>query len=178
MGFIINDFFLDFILLFFPLYFLYLINKTRSLREAIKLQGLKAINWKTFIRNVILLFFLMFVISFAISYVATFFGVQDLGVVGEKITSLSVIYIIYLFVIRVFLEEWFFRGFLVSRVGVIASSALFACGHILYGSVTEVIGAFVLGVVLARFYQKTKSLWVVYIAHLTYNFVALAFMFI
>jgi len=178
MGFIINDFFLDFILLFFPLYFLYFVNKVRSLRQVVNLQGLKTINWKTFIRNVVLLFFLMFVISFAISYVASLFGVQDLGVVGQKITSLSAIYIIYLFVVRVFLEEWFFRGFLVNRVGVIISSALFACGHILYGSVTEVIGAFVLGVVLARFYQKTGSIWITFSAHLVYNFVALAFMFI
>ncbi len=178
MGFIINDFFLDFILLFFPLYFLYFYGKVVTLKELIKLQGLKRIDWKIFIRNVVILFFLMFIISFAISYVSSLFGVQDLSVVGEKITSLSAIYIIYLFVIRVFLEEWFFRGFLVKRVGVIISSALFACGHILYGSVTEIIGAFVLGVVLARFYQKTGNIWVTFSAHLIYNFIALAFMFI
>jgi len=120
----------------------------------------------------------MFVISFAISYTSSFFGIQDLSVVEQKITSLSIGYILYLFVIRVFLEEWFFRGFLVNRVGVIISSILFACGHILYGSVTEIIGAFVLGVVLARFYQKTGSIWITFSAHLLYNFCALAFMYI
>jgi hypothetical protein len=176
MGFVIYDFFLDFILLFIPLYFLYFYTKTKSLKHIFFLQGLKSINWKAYIRNVVIIFFILFIISYAISYISVLFKVQDLSLVGEKISSLPIFYLLYLFVVRVFLEEWFFRGFLVNKVGVIISSILFACGHILYGSVTEVIGAFVLGVVLARYYQKTNNLWVTFSAHLLYNFVAFIIM--
>jgi membrane protease YdiL (CAAX protease family) len=86
------------------------------------------------------------------------------------------LYIFYLFVIRVFLEEWFFRGFLVNRIGVYLSSLLFAIGHISYGSIVEVIGAFILGVVLGKYYLKTKNLWVNYLAHFLYNFSAFLLM--
>jgi len=176
MSFIINDFFLDFFLLFIPFYFLYFYNNLNSFKLIFKSQGIKYIYWKKLIRHVFILFFLMFVISYAISLVAMFFGAQDLNLVSSTIVALPITYVLYLFVVRVFLEEWFFRGFLVNKVGVIISSVLFAAGHILYGSITEVIGAFVLGVLLARYYLKTGNLWITFIAHFIYNSVAYAFM--
>jgi len=176
MSFIINDFFLDFFLLFIPLYFLYYYNNINSFKLIFKSQGLKSISWRILIKHVFILFFLMFVISYFISFISMFFGAQDLNLVSSTIVALPITYVLYLFIFRVFLEEWFFRGFLVNRVGVIISSALFAIGHVLYGSITEVIGAFVLGVLLARYYQKTGNLWVTFIAHFIYNLVAYAFM--
>ena len=176
MSFIINDFFLDFFLLFIPLYFLYFYNNINSFKLMFKRQGLKPIYWKKLVKHVFILFFLMFVISYLISLISVFFGSQDLSLVSSTIVALPIAYILYLFIFRVFLEEWFFRGFLVGKVGVIISSALFALGHLLYGSITEVIGAFILGVLLARYYQKTGNLWVTFIAHFLYNFVAYAFM--
>jgi uncharacterized protein len=69
----------------------------------------------------------------------------------------------------VFLEEWFFRGFLVSKTNVYISSFLFAIAHFGYGSYVEVVGAFILGLVLAFYYKKINNLWPLYISHLLYN---------
>ncbi|HRS42694.1 MAG TPA: CPBP family intramembrane metalloprotease [Candidatus Diapherotrites archaeon] len=104
------------------------------------------------------------------------FKVSDLNLVSEEILRYSPIAIVYLFLVRVFLEEWFFRGFLTPRLGVILSSALFAIGHIAYGSIIEIIGAFVLGVFLSSTYKKYNNLWPNVFAHIIYNLVIYLFL--
>jgi len=99
-------------------------------------------------------------------------GLQDLELVSSKILAFPFYYVLYLFIVRVFLEEWFFRGFLVKRIGVILSSLVFAAGHLAYGSIVEVVGAFVLGMVLAYYFKRTGNLWINIVAHLLYNFSA------
>jgi membrane protease YdiL (CAAX protease family) len=79
----------------------------------------------------------------------------------------------YLLVARAISEEIFFRGFLSKKVGIIFSSSLFGLAHFLYGSVVEVAGAMVLGLLLARSFSKTKNLYVNMIAHFLYNLLAI-----
>jgi len=115
--------------------------------------------------------------SFLIAIILTILGLNDLQVVREVIgvvLNLPIVIIIYFFVIRVFLEEFFFRAFLVPRVGIVISSVLFSLAHLGYGSIAEAIGAGVLGLVLAFFYSKHKKILPNYLAHMIYNLFAIS----
>lgn len=79
----------------------------------------------------------------------------------------------YFLVARVFAEEFFFRAFLVPRIGVIGSSLAFGLAHITYGSAAEVIGAVVLGAILGIAYSQKKSLLANFLGHFLYNALAL-----
>ena len=80
-------------------------------------------------------------------------------------------------------EETFFRGFMLQGIGkrlgytwgTVISSALFALAHI---SPTNLVPIFILGLMLAWLYNKTKSIWPCIIVHCIYNSIALVFMII
>jgi len=115
--------------------------------------------------------------SFLIAIILTILGLNDLQVVSEVIGAvlrLPIIVIVYFFIVRVFLEEFFFRAFLVPRVGVVISSVMFGLAHLGYGSIAEAIGAGVLGLVLAFFYSKHKKILPNFIAHMIYNLFAIS----
>jgi uncharacterized protein len=71
-------------------------------------------------------------------------------------------------------EEWFFRGLLLTRwsykwgpiSGVIGSSLIFAVAH------TDLLGAFVFGVVMCGLYARYQSLWPPIIVHMANNVLA------
>jgi len=75
----------------------------------------------------------------------------------------------YFLVARVFIEEFFFRAFLVPRIGIIGSSMAFGIAHSGYGSLQVVAGVTVLGVVLAVAFRQYKSLAANFFAHMAYN---------
>ncbi|KHO55210.1 MAG: CPBP family intramembrane metalloprotease [Candidatus Diapherotrites archaeon] len=83
------------------------------------------------------------------------------------------LFLAFTLTVGVALEEFFFRGFLVKRWGILASSAVFGIMHIFYGSVAEIAGAFFLGLVLAFFWKKYQNLYANIYAHLLWNAVAL-----
>ena len=66
-------------------------------------------------------------------------------------------------------EELFFRGVLTKHFGVFASSALFGLAHFTYGSTAQVVATFVIGLLLAYIYKKTKSILPSILIHITYN---------
>lgn len=128
-------------------------------------------------RNTVLLFFALLLVSFILSTLLSFFGLNDLGNVDATIGSIKATlpyFLIYLMIVRVFTEELFFRGFLVKKVGVIGSALFFSLAHILYVSAAEILGAFILGVLLAAAYKANKSLIPNILAHMLYNFIILA----
>ncbi len=170
MQFIPQDIILDIFLFFIPFYFVFLFDRTTNLKSVFSSLGIKAIKPKDLIKSTLIIFILLFILSNTLSFFSVLFKVSDLDVVGEEILSYSLPVIIYFFVIRVFLEEWFFRGFLVPKVGIIFSSVFFALGHLAYASVIEVLGAFVMGVFLASAYKKTGNLLPNFFAHAFYNF--------
>ena len=115
--------------------------------------------------------------SFLIAIILTVLGLNDLQIVSEVIGSvlkLPLIVIVYFFVIRVFLEEFFFRAFLVPRLGIVISSVIFSLAHLGYGSIAEAIGAGVLGLVLALFYRKHGKILPNFLAHMIYNLFAIS----
>ncbi|MFH1587287.1 MAG: type II CAAX endopeptidase family protein [Candidatus Diapherotrites archaeon] len=134
--------------------------------------GLKPNRFLKDLTESLLLFVALFVSSIIISILLSMLNLNDLVVVKDSIkTMISSIplFIVYALVVRVFAEEVFFRGFLVKRVGILWSSLAFGLMHALYGSVAEVIGAFLLGLILAWWFQKNNSLLQNYIGHFLYN---------
>jgi hypothetical protein len=68
-----------------------------------------------------------------------------------------------------FSEELFFRGLLSSRFGVVLSAIAFAVVHVAYGSVTEIVGVFFIGLILALVFRKSGSILPCIAIHMVYN---------
>jgi membrane protease YdiL (CAAX protease family) len=121
------------------------------------------------------LFLLLFVAFVILSMILSVIGLNDLDKVAnfieqerEDLLGFGVIVTVILFV-----EEFFFRAFLIKRIGMFWSTIIFAAAHISYGSVAEVIGVFALGLILAYWYKKNNSLAQNYLAHVLYDLVAI-----
>jgi membrane protease YdiL (CAAX protease family) len=71
-------------------------------------------------------------------------------------------------------EEIFFRGILQRWVGVWGQAALFALAHLSYGTVLQLVGPGVLGLVLGLLLKRGQSLWLCIAAHFTFDFAQLA----
>jgi membrane protease YdiL (CAAX protease family) len=91
--------------------------------------------------------------------------------VSMIVSGLPLYILIFSFTIGPIAEEIFFRGFLLSRVGIILSSLLFALAHYSYGSYTEFLAAFTAGFVFAVLYKKSKSIIPSIFAHAAFNFI-------
>jgi len=108
-----------------------------------------------------------------------FFGidVNDLDkvetIVKEEFAAPSALSIITLLIV-LFAEEFFFRAFLVPRAGILISTLIFTAFHIGYGSIAEIIGVFFLGLILAYWFKKNKSLFQNYMGHVIYDAFAIA----
>ena len=116
------------------------------------------------------------VVSLFVSFIANFLGLNDLQKVSDRITQIhafSPFLIAYFLIVRVFAEEIFFRGFLVKYAGWFFSSVLFGLAHFAYGSIAEVLGAFVLGLLLAKAFEKNKNILPNFLAHFFYNLIFL-----
>ncbi len=117
----------------------------------------------------------MFLAAMALSALFSLANYNDLGKVSQALQEgkQDQAYFVFALTIGVVLEEFFFRGFLVKRIGVLWSSAVFGAMHVLYGSIAEVAGAFALGLVLALCWKKYKNLYANTYAHLLWNAIGL-----
>ncbi|MDD3084112.1 MAG: CPBP family glutamic-type intramembrane protease, partial [Candidatus ainarchaeum sp.] len=73
----------------------------------------------------------------------------------------------------VFAEEFFFRAFLVKKIGILFSTIIFTFFHLGYESLTQTIGVFFLGLILAYWFKKNNSIIQNYFGHLIYNLIAI-----
>lgn len=166
----------DLILIAIPLAFIIFFEKKKINPEKI---GLKSNGG---LKDAVLaakLFFALMIVSVLISIFTSIIGVNDFEPVGEQVKILfmsNAIFLVYFFIFRVFVEEFFFRAFLVPRIGVAGSSIIFGVAHMGYGSIGEIIGATILGGILALGYKRSGSIIPSFVAHLCYNLVAAAFL--
>ena len=77
---------------------------------------------------------------------------------------------------RGLLHTWFWQATPRFWLRVIASATLFGLAH--YDSVGVVVASFVIGIINAILYEKTKSLFAPIIVHMTTNSVATVFLFL
>jgi len=175
-----NTIIIDFFLLFIPIAYYYLkADKNESeKRKFIKvLEELKLtkINKKILLNALILLFFLLFA-SISLQQILNIVNLNDLEKVNNLIIQIkgNLLVLVYLITVRPIAEEIFFRGFLTQKTGLLFSSIFFALAHMFYYSIAEIIGAFVLGLILAYFYLKTKNLYPNILSHIGYNLIIIS----
>ncbi len=176
-SFIFNIFF-DLALISLPIAFL--LSRKRNLKKTLQELGFGKINGLSLLKKSLLLFVALIISSIILSTAFGFFGLNDLNLVAESIKKISPIIPLFLMIVilRVISEEIFFRGFLVEKIGIVASSGVFALFHIGYGSIAEIIGAFALGLILAKAFQLNKNLYPNILAHAAYNAIALGAIFL
>ncbi|MBI4044686.1 MAG: CPBP family intramembrane metalloprotease [Candidatus Diapherotrites archaeon] len=163
----LQQLFIDFTLIFFPLLF-YKLEKKDPLAEL----GLYSNGLKKDALNAIGLFAALTAITIAISVASSFLNVNDLDKVYDSVERLKTTgpaLLGYLLVARVIAEEIFFRGFLAKKTGAVISSIVFGALHASYGSAVEITGAIVLGYVLAKAFESNKNLLPNIFAHFLYN---------
>lgn len=168
---ILANLLIDFLLVFLPV--AYLKSKRKNVLESL---GLRKIPLPELAKQTIVLFVALFAVSLVLSFAMHQLGISDLQKVEQTLKDLmktAPLLVVYAIIVRPFAEEIFFRAFLTPRLGILVSSLVFGAAHFFYGSMTEMIGAFVLGLILAYFYMKNKNLLPNIFAHYLYNFVAL-----
>jgi len=149
-------------------------------RNPAKELGFEVPPYDRLVKQTVTLFFALLATSLLLSLVLGLLQANDLHKVGEqvgKIQQAQPWMLYYLLSVRVVAEEGFFRGFLARKFGVWPSSGLFALVHVFYGSVAEVLGAFVLGGLLAKAYKTNHSLIPNIFAHALYNLAILKVFF-
>lgn len=154
--------------------------KLSDLKPVMEKLGFRKISIKKFFKQMIPLLAALVLISLTLSIILTLIQLNDLKQVAvaiNKIQQISPLFIAYVLIARVTTEEIFFRGFLVNRIGILRSTALFAILHIFYGSLAEIVGAFILGLVLAYGFKKSQNIYPLIGAHLLYNVFALWMIF-
>ncbi len=126
----------------------------------------------------------IFAILFIIGILSVVIGFNDQQKITEKVADLPLSILVFAVLAAPVSEELFFRAFLVKKIGslinpfagIIISSALFGFVHFSYGSIMEIIGAFVIGAILAFIFHKSKSITPCLAIHVFYNLLAIVVM--
>ncbi|PIU81970.1 hypothetical protein COS70_02315 [Candidatus Micrarchaeota archaeon CG06_land_8_20_14_3_00_50_6] len=115
----------------------------------------------------------------AISYVLLIlllnqFGLNDLANITAVLGRIPLYLILVPALTTAFAEEIFFRGFLLRRFGILASSVLFMFSHVAYGSLTELAVAFLAGLIFCAYVKRTRDLTAPIIVHFAVNAASIA----
>jgi membrane protease YdiL (CAAX protease family) len=70
-------------------------------------------------------------------------------------------------------EEWFFRGFLQPRLGILASTGLFVLAHFAYGQPFMLVGIAILSLIYALLVRWRQNIWPAMAAHALFDGVQL-----
>ncbi len=85
--------------------------------------------------------------------------------VAEAFAGLPAYFIAFTVFVSPVCEETLFRGFMVPRIGILASALVFAAVHLGYASIAEFVGAFVFGLAAGYVFKRNKSLYATIVAH-------------
>ncbi len=115
------------------------------------------------------LFILMLFVLLLLANISNFFGFLDSRKVFDFILAQNALTLFIAASVGPIGEELFFRGYLQKRIGVIFSSVLFAALHFGYGSIVEVLAAFLVSVLLGLELRRNNDLHACMLAHAGYN---------
>jgi membrane protease YdiL (CAAX protease family) len=157
-------------LLFPSIVFSYLFFKRKDLSSIINELGLskKALTARNILIG-ILLFFAIILLSIAMGLFSQITSIPLPTNVTELLGGMPLYLLIFSFLIAPIDEEILFRGFLVPRIGIIASALLFALLHFSYSSISEVVAAIVFGLLAGYVFKRTKSLYASITGHMLVN---------
>jgi membrane protease YdiL (CAAX protease family) len=118
----------------------------------------------------------IFVTLMILSVVFLSLGISDHQNVVDVANALPLSVLLLAIVFAPISEEFFFRAFLTDKIGIIPSSIIFGVFHFAYGSVVEIVGAFLIGIILATAYKRSGSIIPSIAIHLIYNLIAVIFL--
>jgi membrane protease YdiL (CAAX protease family) len=126
----------------------------------------------------ILLFLIILMLEIGLSLFSYITGIPLPTNVGKILSGMPLYFLIFSVFIAPLNEEIAFRGFLVNRIGIVASALIFAILHAGYSSIAEGLGAFIFGLLAGYVFKKTKSLYPSLIAHIIVNLLAVIVLFV
>jgi len=133
----------------------------------------------------------LFFVLIAMTIAFTFFGLNDQQNVVDIANSLPLPILLLAILFAPFSEEFFFRAMLTSQIerihdhfkipnaavsAIIFSSVIFGLFHFAYNSVVEIVGAFLIGLILALIYKRSGSIIPAIAVHMIYNFASIIVM--
>lgn len=171
-------FFISLILYFVMLIFVLMsIGKIKSVRHLIYKFGFRKVTRNDLFFSIAYLG-LLIIVSVLVSSLFYYGGFQeDVEKVSSTLKEINVYGVVLVLIIGSIVEEIFFRGYLQRKTNIWIATFIFAYFHIVYGALSEIVGAFFLGLVLGYAYKKTKNLFVPTLSHLAYNLIIIALIF-
>ncbi len=159
--------------------FAYLLTKKEDLSLIIKNLGLSKdkITSKNIIYGIVLFAIIIF-LEIIFSFGESIFHISLPTNVKSTFMGMPVFFLIFTFTIAPIDEEILFRGFLVPRIGIWQSAFLFAILHFEYGSISEILFAFIFGVIAGYIFKKTHSLYTTIIGHCLINLLGIIMLII
>ncbi len=135
-----------------------------------------------FLQSVLVLY-LLFIAAAMVSAIPMLFGMRDNNDMVKKIAELLKGHEVMLFFIALtagVTEELIFRGYLLTRmmqlfknrnISIVVSSLLFSALHYKYGSLHELIFAFLIGIIFSIYYIKYRNIKAVILTHFLIDFI-------
>jgi hypothetical protein len=155
-------------LFFFAMYFLW---------QKDLVATLKGIGFPGNIKNTIIYtvggLITVFVVLILLSIVAYYFGFNDEAKVTQTVSGLPLYLLVVAIIFAPIFEELLFRALLVPRAGVVLSALLFGLLHFTYGSVVEVVGVVLVGLILGLVFRSSKSITPCILIHFIYDFMSI-----
>ncbi|MFH1780258.1 MAG: CPBP family intramembrane glutamic endopeptidase [Candidatus Micrarchaeota archaeon] len=164
-------------LILLPIFLLLFFEKKQTKQLTSEL-GLKTRKPILTLYRAIRIFLLLFIVLFILVQALAVLGLTDSEKVAFKLKETSSITLLMALTLTPFAEELFFRGYLVPRTGVFLSAVLFGVLHYGYGSITEIIGAFIAAIIIGFEFKKNKDLLACFLGHALYNASTLAIIFV
>jgi hypothetical protein len=154
------------------------IGKWKTINSLLVKLGVQKTNLIKEIWNGLLYFGVLFLVSIIIEDIMFYAGFQqDIAQMTKILTQANVGELLIVLTIASFVEEIFFRGYLQRKTNLLFASFIFSYFHVIYGSLSEMVGAFFLGLVLGKEYQKTNNLFAPILSHFLYNLTVIVLMF-
>lgn len=136
----------------------------------------------TYVASVFLTLLTIFVGAFIIALFIKHIGFNNYSEVVQEIKHLSIPVKLLGVLTAAFVEEFIFRGYLIPRLNlffrnvhlpILISAILFGLGHIKYGTVTNTIGPFFIGLVFGYHYYRYRNIKILIICHFVIDYLAL-----
>lgn len=123
----------------------------------------------------ILLFLVILIFEMLISFVSSATNIPINTNANLVFAGAPIWFFVYSAVIEPINEEIMFRGFLVPRIGIVASAIIFGLAHYSYMSTfgVEMLGALIFGLLAGYVFKRTKSIYPGIVAHIIVNTIAI-----
>lgn len=155
--------------LLLPLPFILLYLEKKNLKQALQYLGLTKEKPGRQVFDGLRLFVLFFFVFLLLGAILQLAGILDASKVAEVVLKQPLYMLLIAATLAPIAEELFFRGYLQKKIGIVFTSLIFAAMHYAYGSVAEIVAAFVMSMIAGGWVRKHKTLAPVILAHALYN---------